>query len=191
MRPALAWLAAGLMSATAFAAWWLSQTPTVALETKLVPTVGRETPAMCPWREPKADLARFFAGQTVWRQEAVVLSPYRLEILKRLPDKTDLESNVLSVYRVGDVGTVLVRRFSGEFGAIEAVIAVDPERHIRGVRVQRHREPASEAKALDATEGFVGKGPEDPLPQNYPPLAKAVHAELVAFDVAERHRTRP
>lgn len=179
------------MSATAFATWWLSQTPTVALETKLVPSAGREAPAMCPWREPKADLARFFPGQSVWRQEAIALSPYRLEILKRLPDKADLESNLLSVYRVGSAGAVLVRRFSGEFGAIEAVIAVDPERRIRGVRVQRHREPASEAKALDATEGFVGKGPEDPLPQLAPALARAVHAELVAFDVAERHRTRP
>ena len=145
---------------------------------------------MCPWRDPKGDLARFFPGEKSWHQETLILSSHRGEILKRLGPGEALDSNSLYVYRVGSskidpVGSLLVKRFAGEYGAIEAVIAVSPARRIVGVRVQRHREPPESAKALESTAGFAGKTAGDPLPQDSPALARAVRAELIALDVAE------
>ena len=186
MRPTVAWLLALLTSVTVLVAWWLSQTPELALEKKLLPTAAKEAPAMVPWREPQRDLARFFPGQSAWKQETLALSSYRQKILTRLGPGETLESNTLYVYRVGTAGSVLVRRFAGEYGAIEVVIAVNPQHKIMGSRIQRHREPPEQARLFEDTSGFRGKGPEDPLPKAHPALARAVRAELIALDTAER-----
>ena len=187
MRPALVLISCGLLVGGG-SLLFLGKSNAPDIEQKLVARTEKEAPAMCPWRDPKGDLARFFPGEKLWHQETLVLSPYRQEILTRLGPGETLDSNSLYVYRVGDIkpnGSILVKRFAGEFGAIEAVIAVNLERQIIGVRVQRHREPPENAKALENTSGFAGKSEGDALPQDSPALARAVRATLIALDVAE------
>lgn len=193
MRPRVAIAAAVLVGAAAFAAWWWERTPDVVLEKKLVPHAEREATPMCPWRFPERDLARFFPGHRSWRQDTLVLSPHRLEILGRLGPGAVLESNALYLYRIDGAGSVLVRRLEGEYGAIEVVVAVGPDRRVVGLRVQRHREPPATARLIESPSfaaAFRGKGAADPLPQSHPGIARAVRSLLIELDVAEGH-TRP
>jgi hypothetical protein len=63
------------------------------------------------------------------------------------------------------VGSILTRRVKGEFGGIELVLAIDTNRNVRGVRLQRLREPELIANALQDGKwlsAFAGKGAEDP-----------------------------
>ena len=121
-------------------------------------------PAMTPWRDPIGDMARFFPGASDYSQDTLILSPYRLEILKRLGSGISLDSNTLYAYRVRRqgkvVGTILIRSAPGEYGAIETVLAVSPERRIVGIHIQRNREPSPIIAALtDAQwlQSFQGK----------------------------------
>jgi hypothetical protein len=168
-------------------------------------SAATEVPAMCPWRDPKSDLRRFFPGADSYGQETLILSPLRLEIMKRLGPGVPLESNALYIYRAlqGQTrrGTALVRRASGEYGAIEVVVAVDPERRVIGVHLQRHREPPAIASAIASPQwlgAFRGKTANDAfhiggdLPA-VPPVAEksaeaiagAVRSLLIELDVAE------
>lgn len=192
MRPRVIVAAAALTAAAIGAGVWLARTPDPVVERRTDTGVAsREAPAMCPWRDPKGDLARFFPGATDYRQELLSLSPLRLKILKRLGPGAPLESNALYLYRVERRGAVLVRRAAGAFGAIEVVVAVGTDRRIVGVRVQSHREPPPTGDRLRSEallKGFVGKGPDDPLPDAVPALAQTVHSLLVEFDEAEAAR---
>jgi hypothetical protein len=168
-------------------------------------SAATEAPAMCPWRDPQGDLIRFFPGADVYKQETLILSQLRLEIMKRLGPGVPLESNALYVYRVAraqaPVGTILVRRAGGEYGAIEVVVAVDPKRRVVGVRLQRHREPPAVASAIASPrwlDSLRGKTAGDAfrvggdLPAVPPAAAKsaeavagAVRSLLIELDVAE------
>lgn len=123
---------------------------------------------MCPWREPEKDLESFFPEATRHFPELVALSSRRLQILERLGPNQRLQSNALHVERVSkgstELGTVVVRRVSGPNGPIEVVTAVSLHGTIKGVRVQRHREPAPDSKNLQADgwlRSFVGKSAND------------------------------
>jgi hypothetical protein len=173
-------------------------------------SAATEAPAMYPWRDPQGDLHRFFPGSDDYRQETLVLSPLRLEILKRLGPGVPLESNALYIYRISQAGanrgTILVRRTGGEYGAIEVVVAVDPERRIVGVRLQRHREPPAVASVIASSQwlaAFRGKTAGDTfrvgsdLPAVPPAattsaeaIAGAVRSLLIELDVAERRTQR-
>ena len=193
MRPGAIALVVGLVCLACVAAYLVSRTPSTEIEVKeTYSRPDKEAPAMCPWRDPTGDLARFFPGATTYKQEIIALSPYRLQIMKRLAAGETLESNALFVYRVPSTppyrGDVLVRRTAGEYGAIEAVVAVDPNRHIIGVRVQRHREAPDTARLLADPaflHRFQGKSASDTLPNENPALSHAVHSLLVEFDMAE------
>lgn len=121
-------------------------------------------PALCPWREPKTDLRRFFPGITDFRTETLVYSSLRPELMRRLGPGVRLQENSMQVYRVGreteSAGMVLVRRVPGEYGAIEIVVAVAPDGRVIGARVQRQREPVVTARALTSPSrlgAFRGK----------------------------------
>ena len=166
-----------------------------------------EAPAMCPWRDPKADLNRFFSDADSYKLEALILSSLRLEVIRRLGPDTPLESNALYIYRVHRGkearGVVLVRRAPGEFGAIEVVVAVDASGQIVGVHLQRHREPPEVAAALESPTwlgAFKGKTADDPLRigtglpavpaaarKSAEAVARAVRSLLIEYDVAESH----
>jgi hypothetical protein len=119
---------------------------------------------MCPWRQPEADLRSFFPGATRYATEVRILSGARLELARRLGRMPDPEENSLYVHRVYEVqrplGAVLTRRVKGEYGAIEIVLAVAPDNRVRGVGVQRLREPPPIARALQSPpwlQSFEGK----------------------------------
>jgi hypothetical protein len=135
-------------------------------------TDGKATPPepapLCPWREPEADLKSFFPGATGYHTETCILSGLRLELADRLGRQLTGDENGLRVNRVYQndtaLGSILTRRVKGEYGAIELVLATDDHQCVRGLRLQRLREPETSASVLQATNwlnGFVGKRAED------------------------------
>lgn len=119
---------------------------------------------LCPWREPESDLQSFFPDATRHEVETRILSGRRVELAERLGRAPTGDENTLHVWRIhrGNVvvGWVLTRRVKGEHGAVELVVAVDREERIRGLRLQRLREPESIARALQNPEwlrSFEGK----------------------------------
>ena len=172
-----------------------------------------EAPAMCPWRSPEKDLRAFFPRASGYRPETLVLSPLRLEIQRRLGAGVRLESNALYIYRVEEsaatmppspCGAFLVRRASGEYGAIEVVVAVGMDRRVVGVRLQRHREPPPAAGTLASARwlgAFNGKSAAsafrsgEDLPvvslaakRSCEAVAGAVRSLLIEYDASEEHR---
>jgi hypothetical protein len=130
----------------------------------------QESAPLCPWREPERDMRRFFPGSTGTHEELRILSHLRLAFLHDLGRPLAAEELLLRPYRVlrgsERVGTVLVRRVKGEYGAIELVLAVAPDGHVRGLRLQRQREPEAVAAALTSPGwlgAFQGKSADSPL----------------------------
>lgn len=115
---------------------------------------GPEASPLCPWREPERDLKAWFPQATGHRTEIPVLSAHLMDLKQRLGRWPTPDENPLYLHRVLQgqtvIGTVLVRRVKGEYGAIEIVLAVDTSSKIRGVRLQRMREPEAIANALRA-----------------------------------------
>jgi hypothetical protein len=115
-----------------------------------------EPAPLCPWREPERDLANFFPGPTRYQTETRILSGERLHLQQLLGRPPSAEENSIQVHTVfkGEqlVGTVLTGRARGEYGVIEAVLALDLDLKVRGVYLQRLREPAAIAAALQAPE---------------------------------------
>lgn len=129
-----------------------------------------ERAGLCPWRSPEADLKRYFPGATGYKTELLVLSHKRQQILRRLGPGHELTSYTLYIYPVtsgtGKAGTVCVRRAPGRFGAIEVVLALDPNRRVLGVHIQRQREPKATAELLAGgkwLDAFAGKDVESPF----------------------------
>lgn len=129
-----------------------------------------EAAPQCPWREPEKDLKQFFPSATRYETATRILSGRRLELAERLGHAPTSDENALRVYSVfGDqnpMGAVLTRRVKGEFGAIELVLAVNTNQEICGVRLQRLREPAPVADALQHTQwlhAFDGKSANSAL----------------------------
>jgi hypothetical protein len=155
--------ALGIAAAMAFFAW--SEADRCSREWVFVSNAKPpEAAPLCPWREPESDLKRFFPAATGYALETRILSGLRLELAERLGRTPSVEENALRSYRVYRetelVGTVVTRRVKGEYGSIELVLALNTNQTVRGLRLQRLREPSPIAKALeDPTWGasFVGK----------------------------------
>jgi hypothetical protein len=119
---------------------------------------------MCPWREPEKDLKAFFPNATRYQAETHILSGVRPELATLLGRIPTGDENALRVYGVYSpekrLGSVMTRRVKGTCGAIEIVLATDTNMQIRGMRLQRLREPESVARALENPEWmqwFVNK----------------------------------
>lgn len=112
-----------------------------------------EAAPLCPWRDPDGDLKAFFPGATGYRVETRVLSGLRLELSQRLGRAPRPDENALHLWRIYRqhmlLGTVSTKRVKGQYGAIELVLAADPEGRVCGLRLQRLREPPAVARALD------------------------------------------
>jgi hypothetical protein len=147
------WILPGALGAvlTLSVALWLNgSSPGVkAFDPKVRPP---EAAPMCPWRDPASDLKQFFPDATRHAVETRILSGQRLELAERLGRMPTGDENALHVGRVyaGEslAGSVLTRRVKGEHGVIELVLAVEANGSVRGVRLQRLREPESIAQAL-------------------------------------------
>jgi hypothetical protein len=155
--------AGALALAAAIVGWRIneSSSPETLLESKVRPP---QAAPLCPWREPESDLKQFFPGATRYETETRILSGLRVELAGRLGRVPTGEENALHVYRIFQdklaLGTVLTRRVKGDYGAIELVLAVDPEGRVRGLRLQRLREPEPISGALqnpDWLRSFEGR----------------------------------
>jgi hypothetical protein len=111
-----------------------------------------EAGPLCPWRQPETDLKELFPNATRYETETRVLSGLRTELAQSLGRTPTGDENALRLFRVfGEntmLGTILTRRVKGEYGAIELVLATDPNGKVSGLRLQRLREPEPIAKAL-------------------------------------------
>jgi hypothetical protein len=141
--------------ALAFGCWvsWTSRHSN-SRETIFQPVTRQLEPApMCPWRAPESDLRTFFPEATGYQTEIRILSGKRLELQERLGRPLQPEENSLYVHQVyreqQRLGSVLTRRLKGEYGAIELVLAIDAGAIVRGVRLQRLREPETVSQVLE------------------------------------------
>lgn len=166
-----------------------------------------EAAPMCPWRNPRADLRVFFPAPSDYRTETRILSGQRLELSRRLGRALLPEESALHLYRVeagtGLRGTVMVRRVKGTHGAIEIVVAVDSAGLVRGVRVQRHREPSDAAARITDPAwlaAFRSMGPEsdwgargttsEPARQSAAAIVDGVRSLVLSLELAERSGLR-
>jgi hypothetical protein len=202
------WLkgAAVVLALGAGAALWLGSRSTgePAPLLEFSPTV--EAAPMCPWREPERDLRAFFPGAETYRTETRVLSARRLELTRLLGRAPTAEENALYLHQVDRDGrfdgTVLTRRVKGEYGAIEVVLGIGADGKVRGVRLQRQREPEPAGSALQSEEWldrFRGRdarsgwsvGEDLPLPHpeavaSAEAVAEGVRSMLVLWETAMR-----
>lgn len=166
-----------------------------------------EASPLCPWRHPERDLHFFFPNATGTREETRILSHLRVALVHDLGRPLTSEEMLLRPFRVlrgkERLGTVLVRRVKGEYGAIELVLAVGPDGKARGLRLQRQREPEAIAAVLTEPawlEAFRGKSADSPLrvggdlPRVTPEaersaaaVAEGVRSLLIVLRAAERH----
>ena len=122
----------------------------------------------------------FFPDATRYQSETRILSGRRLELQTQLGRLPTGDENALRLYQVyrdqTPLGAVMVRRVKGAFGAIELVLAVDTNQLVRGVRVQRQREPDPIAAAIQDPRwlnSFTGKS----AASSWPPALAEVPAE--------------
>ncbi len=166
-----------------------------------------EAAPMCPWRNPREDLRSFFPKATDYRTETRILSGQRLELARLLGRPLLPEENALHLYRVeaadGARGTVMVRRVKGTCGAIEIVVAVDSAGLVRGVRVQRHREPSDVAaritdpawlaafRAMGPASDWRARGATaEPARQSAAAIVDGVRSLVLSLELAERSGLR-
>jgi hypothetical protein len=143
--------AAALALLLAVVAWRISDSS--SSESPFEPkTKPPQAAPLCPWRDPANDLKRFFPNATRYEPETRILSGQRLELAERLGRVPTGDENTLHIYRCYEeqapLGSVLTRRVKGAYGAIELVLAVGTNGHVRGLSLQRLREPEPIAAAL-------------------------------------------
>lgn len=146
------WVFALVAAGVGVGLWW-SLRPGPSLETIFEPEIAPvEAAAFCPWRQPEADLARYFPGATGSTMEPAILSGQLTELAEALGRPLTPEENPLRRHRVRKqdelLGFVLTHRLRGEHGAIEVVLALDQAGRVEGVNLQRMREPKAIAAAL-------------------------------------------
>jgi hypothetical protein len=131
-----------------------------------------------------------FPTATGYKVETRILSGLRLELGERLGRAPAPDENAFHFYTIyreeTPLGTVLTRRIKGEHGAIEMVLATDPERRVCGLHFQRLREPEPITRAIENAEwrrSFAGKRADSPwkLGEDVPavPMEARASAEAV------------
>ena len=161
---------------------------------------------VCVWRDPERTMTQLFPTATDYRTvtkriTADVARTIEERIGTRLDDSERAEFNYYEITgRAGGsirrLGTVLALAGSGEYGAIEVVIGLDPGERIVGVYIQRMRERQGEKLRADDFLGqFRGKSKDDALevgrdirpagaaPTGSRVVALAVKKMLVFYDV--------
>ncbi|GEM_PF-2257993 len=164
----------------------LTRSPETVFEPRTRPI---EAAPLCPWRNVEEDLRAFFPAATSHRAETKILSGVRVELAAKLKRPVTPEENALQLNHIfassNWIGTVLTRRVKGEYGAIEVVAAFDTNAVIKGVRLQRIREPQPIAAALrnqDWLAAFAGKGSESgwDVDRDFPPVPPAARGSAAA-----------
>jgi len=151
-----------------------------------------EPAPLCPWRDPQGDLERFFSGADRWQTETRVLSGKRLDLEKQFGRPPAADENAVQLHRVFRgpefAGTILTRRAKGEHGAIEIVLGVNPDKTIRGVHLQRLREPPEIAESLIHSGAFEGRtlGSGWDADRDFPPVKAQARISFAAVAEAVR-----
>jgi hypothetical protein len=153
-----------------------------------------DVPPVCPWRSPEADMRRFYPGTHGYRSERLSLSSHVLALTRRLGRRPASGELSLDRYAIepGAQGRVLIRRVSGEYGAIELLLALDGAGRVRGMRLQRLREPEPVARYLESSawqSRFAGLGAADLPPANADLKGVPAAARVSASAIAEGVRT--
>lgn len=115
-------------------------------------------------------MTRIFPDAKDYRTNTVKISPLQLATIEKttgmtvLPGQRDVFSYYIMTGVKGEqVGTILAVTQKGEFGAIEFVVGVDTKGVIKGLYVQRTREPDTRFKQRDFLDLFVGQNSSDVL----------------------------
>ena len=166
---------------------------------------------LCPWRNPEGDLEQLFPGASGYTRETRILSGLRTELAHVLGRRPTAEENALQVYRIfrgkDVVGTITTRRVKGRFGAMELVIASDARGRIAGWLLQRSREPAAIAEAIQSIswrERFAGRdvnsswdseellaGLPEPARMSAGAIVEGVRTAGILLAASERDSSRP
>ncbi len=119
---------------------------------------------LCPWRNPEADLRRFFPAANETRDQTLILSGKRLKVASMLGREPTAEENAILIHQVlrsGErIGTIITRRVRGESGVIEIVLALGRDGKVVGSKIQRLRENEAVARELKSDiwlNSFRGK----------------------------------
>lgn len=165
---------------------------------------------LCPWRKSEEDMKVFFPGATHYDTHIAILSERLAQLKARLGRWPRPEENPFYIHDVyADnrlLGRVALQRVKGEFGAIEVVLAVDNFGAVRGLRLQRLREPDVTARVLQSPQwlhSFRGQDQSSVLKlgvdvPDVPPVAKksataiveGVRSLLVLLDEASQTTAR-
>lgn len=168
-----------------------------------------EVAAMCPWRQPDADMHAFFPGSTAYHTDFLIFSHDRMRILQLLGPDSPLMSTSLYVHRIVEGtlprGSIVVQRVAGPHGALEVVVGLGTDGRIAGARIQRLREPENIAELITSRNwlaGFIGKSSDSPLqigtdlpavPSSALPAAKTVARTIrtlvIETDFARLHKS--
>ncbi len=153
-------------------------------------TARIEGAPMVPWRNPAADVFEWFPGATHSDSEIRILSGLRPELARRLGRPATAEENALYLHRVWResalLGEVAIRRVKGESGAVEMVVAFEPDGRIHGIRLQRWREPAAVAEVITGPwlKSFDGLTARDlaPTASRSPGIPEGARATALAME---------
>lgn len=193
----------------AIAVWFARASPPERLPVVTALDGRSRGPAMCPWRDSERDLRTLFPNADpplTYKTDTLALSRLRQRILNRLGPGGRIDDNSLYVHRVKrgsePIGSVLVRRAAGPYGAIEVVTAVGRDGEVAGVRIQRQREPERVARFITSPAwlaAFAGKSASSPLTigrdlPSAPPdaaataavVASTVRSALIELEEADR-----
>ncbi len=161
--------------------------------------------ALCVWLNPERDIAAFFRGADGYTTETRRHTREQRRLIeRRLGGPLDPDEVEFNFYRVRErgrmVGTVLTHQARGRYGAVQVVVALNKEGAVRGVRVQRDREPVNlnEAGFLKQFEGKTARDPVQ-MGKDIKPIAgherssdaviSSVRKLLVVHDVLEGRET--
>ena len=166
------------------------------------PAAGENVP-ICPWREPERDLVALFPQATGYTIETRILSALMTPIQKRIGRPMTIDENPLRIHRVNNgtqtSGAILVKRVKGDYGGVELVIGITPQRQVAGVRIQSQREPDAIVQAVTGwLPTFSGKTADSALQpgQDLPDvasearataqaIAEGIRSALIVFSFAE------
>lgn len=142
---------------------------------------------VCVWRDPERTMARLFPQARDYRTVTHKLTPAQVEQIGKLAGTplTPGESREYDIYEITDgqrvIGRVLALAGEGEYGTIETVVGMGPDKRIRGVYVQRIRERQRDAVQSEAFLGQYQNGSLEPEMKIAAPPGAERAAEVITM----------
>lgn len=129
---------------------------------------------VCVWRDPDQTMVKLFPSAGDYKTVTKKIKSDNAKAIEeragvKLDDSERGEFNYYDITgksggKTQRIGTVLALAGTGEYGAIEVVIGLDPDGKIIGVYVQRMREKnGASLRSTDFLGQFKGKTVKDPI----------------------------